>query len=148
MAIIFASMAVAIGTGQYAFGVFVEPLEQQFAWSRTQINASLSFFAIGSLSAPLVGRIMDKVGARPVMAASLILFGGSYLLRPFMSELWHWYALSIMQFAGMPGSAMLPAGKLIGTWFPRTRGRMLGIAMMGANFGGVVMPVFASVLVI
>ncbi len=147
VAIIFASMAVAIGTGQYAFGVFVEPLEQQFAWSRTQINASLSFFAIGSLSAPLVGRIMDKVGARPVMAASLVLFGGSYLLRPFMSELWHWYALSIMQFTGMPGSAMLPAGKLIGTWFPRTRGRMLGIAMMGANFGGVVMPVFAGFLV-
>ena len=147
MAIIFASMTVAIGTGQYAFGVFVEPLEQQFAWSRTQINASLSFFAIGSLTAPLVGRIMDKVGARPVMAASLVLFGASYLLRPFMSELWHWYALSIMQFAGMPGAAMLPAGKLISAWFPRTRGRMLGIAMMGANFGGVVMPVFAGVLV-
>ena len=147
MAIVFASMSVAVGTGQYAFGVFVEPLEQEFAWSRAQINASLSFFAIGGLSAPLVGGIMDRVGARPVMAASLVLFGASYLLRPFMSELWHWYALSIMQFAGMPGSAMLPAGKLIGAWFPRTTGRMLGIAMMGANFGGVVMPVFAGVLV-
>ncbi len=147
VAIVFASMSVAVGTGQYAFGVFVEPLEQEFAWSRTQINVSLSFFAIGGLSAPLVGRIMDKVGARPVMAASLVLFGASYLLRPFMSELWHWYALSIMQYAGMPGSAMLPAGKLIGAWFPRTTGRMLGIAMMGANFGGVVMPVFAVVLV-
>ena len=147
VAIVFASMSVAVGTGQYAFGVFVEPLEQEFAWSRAQINASLSFFAIGGLSAPLVGWIMDRVGARPVMAASLVLFGASYLLRPFMSELWHWYALSIMQFAGMPGSAMLPAGKLIGAWFPRTTGRMLGIAMMGANFGGVVMPVFAGVLV-
>ncbi len=147
VAIVFASMSVAVGTGQYAFGVFIEPLEEQFAWSRAQINVSLSFFAIGGLSAPLVGRMMDKIGARPVMAASLVLFGASYLLRPFMSELWHWYALSIMQFAGMPGSAMLPAGKLIGAWFPRTTGRMLGIAMMGANFGGVVMPVFASVLV-
>ncbi len=147
VAIVFASMSVAVGTGQYAFGVFIEPLEEQFAWSRAQINVSLSFFAIGGLSAPLVGRIMDKIGARPVMAASLVLFGASYLLRPFMSELWHWYALSIMQFAGMPGSAMLPAGKLIGAWFPRKTGRMLGIAMMGANFGGVVMPVFAGVLV-
>jgi len=147
VAVIFASMGVAIGTGQYAFGVFVEPLEAHYGWSRTQINASLSFFAIGSLIAPLVGKLMDKIGTKPVMGASLLLFSISYLLRPFMTDISHWYAVSIVQFVGMPGSAMLPAGKLIGTWFPKRTGRMLGISMMGANFGGVTMPFFASVLV-
>ncbi len=147
VAVIFASMGVAIGTGQYAFGVFVEPLESHYGWSRTQINASLSFFAIGSLIAPLVGKLMDKIGTKPVMGASLLLFSISYLLRPFMTDIWHWYAVSIVQFIGMPGSAMLPAGKLIGSWFPKRTGRMLGISMMGANFGGVTMPFFASVLV-
>ncbi|PZC50728.1 MAG: Cyanate permease [Chloroflexi bacterium] len=147
VAVIFASMGVAIGTGQYAFGVFVEPLEAHYGWSRIQINTSLSFFAIGSLSAPLVGRLMDKIGTKPVMGASLILFSISYLLRPFMTNIFHWYLVSIVQFVGMPGSAMLPAGKLIGAWFPKRTGRMLGISMMGANFGGVIMPIFASLLV-
>ena len=147
VAVIFSSMSVAIGTAQYAFGVFVEPLEEQFGWTRTQINASLSFFAVGSLVAPFVGKFMDRFGARPVMTVSLLLFATSYLLRPFMTELWQWYALSAMQFLGIPGAAMLPAGKLIGAWFPKNRGRMLGISMMGANFGGLSIPIFSSFLV-
>ncbi len=144
VALIFSSMGVAIGTAQYAFGVFVEPLEGQFGWTRTQINASLSFFAVGSLVAPFVGKFMDRFGARPVMTVSLLLFAISYLLRPFMTELWQWYALSAIQFLGLPGAAMLPAGKLIGAWYPKNRGRMLGISMMGANFGGLSIPIFAS----
>lgn len=147
VALIFSSMGVAIGTAQYAFGVFVEPLEEQFGWTRTQINASLSFFAVGGLAAPFVGKFMDRFGARPVMTVSLLLFAVSYLLRPYMTELWQWYALSAIQFLGLPGAAMLPAGKLIGAWYPKNRGRMLGISMMGANFGGLSIPILASFLV-
>ena len=35
---------------------------------------------------------------------------------------------------------MLPAGKLVGLWFRRTRGRVMGITAMGNNFGGLVFP--------
>ena len=35
---------------------------------------------------------------------------------------------------------MLPAGKLVGLWFHRTRGRVMGITAMGNNFGGLVVP--------
>ncbi len=36
----------------------------------------------------------------------------------------------------MPGTVMLPVGKLIGMWFPKSRGRAMGLTAMGANFGG------------
>ncbi len=136
VAVVFVAAALTVGSAQYAFGVFVGPLEETFHWSRTQISASLSFNAVGSLAAPLVGRVMDRHGARPVMVVCLSLMGLSYFLRPLMSELWHWYALSFLQYIGFSGAAALPAGRLIGIWFPRTRGRVMGTATMGNNFGG------------
>ena len=83
---------------------------------------------------------MDKYGAKQIMAISLALTAVGYLLRPFMTELWHWYALSLLQYGGYTGASMLPAGKLVGLWFHRTRGRVMGITAMGNNFGGLIVP--------
>ena len=55
-------MAVSVGSSQYAFGLFIEPLQAEFGWTRTQISAGLSFTAVGSLAAPWLGRVMDRRG--------------------------------------------------------------------------------------
>ncbi len=136
----FLAAALGTGAGQYGFGIFIEPLEETFGWNRSQISASLSFTAVGSLLAPLMGRTIDRYGTRPVMAISLVMVAASFLIRPMMTELWHWYALSLLQYTGYTGASMLPAGKLVGLWFRRTRGRVMGLTAMGNNFGGLVMP--------
>ena len=142
----FLSTGLAIGSSQYAFGIFVEPLERDFGWTRIEINAALSFGAVSGAIAPLVGRLMDRVGARPVMVVSMSLIALSYLLRPYMTELWHWYGLSILLFVGYPGATILPAGRLVGIWFPRTRGRMMGFTTMGNNFGGLTLTPLAGAI--
>lgn len=136
----FLAAALGTGAGQYGFGIFIAPLEETFGWSRSQISASLSFTAVGSLLAPMLGRFIDRYGAGPVMAGSLALVALSFVIRPMMTELWHWYALSLLQYAGYTGASMLPAGKLVGLWFRRTRGRVMGLTAMGNNFGGLVFP--------
>ncbi len=135
-----------MGASQYAFGLFILPIEQTFGWTRTEISASLSFAAVGGLTAPLLGRAMDRFGARPILLLSLAVFGASFCMRPLMTELWHWYALSFLQFATFSGMTVLPAGRLIATWFPRTRGRMTGIAAAGNNVGGLVIPLAVAAL--
>lgn len=140
VAITFMAAAVSIGSSNYAFGLFVEPLESDFGWERTKISGSLSFMAVGSLAGPLIGRLMDRYGARPIITGSMVIFGVSFLLRPMMTELWHWYGLSFLQFVSFSGSAGLPAGRLVPIWFPRSRGRVMGITTMGNNFGGLTMP--------
>ena len=142
--IVFLSSALSIGASNYAFGLYVEPLEETFSWSRTEILGSLSFWAIGSLTAPLLGRFMDNYGARPLLVGSLALFGVSFVLRPLMTELWHFYALSFLQFFMFSGMNMLPAGRLVGLWFPKSKGRAMGFAMMGNNFGGLTIPVLTG----
>ncbi|MDA1190031.1 MAG: MFS transporter, partial [Chloroflexi bacterium] len=132
----------------YAFSFYIEPLQVEFGWTRTQINGALSMWALGSLTAPFLGRFMDKNGSRQVIVFSLLLMALSFLLRPLMTELWHWYGLSVMQFICFSGAALLPAGRLVGVWFPKTRGRVMGLTMMGNNFGGLVMPPIVSLLLL
>jgi len=138
--VVFASTALAIGTAQYAFGLFIEPLEETFGWTRTQIGLSASFAAVSGITAPLIGRAMDRFGARPILVTSLLITASGFLLREWMTELWHWYALSFLQFVCFAGMTILPTGRLVAAWFPTARGRMIGIAAMGNNFGGLVMP--------
>lgn len=140
---VFLSSAVSIGPG-YAFGLFIGPLEEEFGWQRTAISASLSFVALGSLTAPFLGRYMDRHGARLLMVGSLLVMGFSFLLRPFMSQLWHWYVLSFLQYLALLGSTNLPAGRLVSIWFPRMQGRVMGLTTMGNNFGGFAVPLMVG----
>ena len=142
---LFLAAGANVGSSNYAFGLFVEPLETTFGWSRTAISASLSFTAVGSLASPIIGRLMDRYGARPVLVISLTLMGISFLVRPAMTELWHWYALSFLQFIGISGITALPAGRLIAIWFPSSQGRIMGITVAGINFGGITIPLIVNV---
>ena len=145
VAVTFLASALSIGPG-YAFGLFIHPLQDSFGWQRTAVSASLSFAAVGSLTSPVLGRFLDRFGARPLMTVSLVIMGTSFLLRPMMTELWHWYALSFLQYLPFTGSAGLPAGRLVSIWFARSRGRVMGIATMGYNFGGLTVPLITGFL--
>lgn len=138
---------MSVGIVQYSFGVFVTELESEFDWSRTQVNGALSFFAVTGLFSPAVGWILDKYGSKRVMAISMIALAVSQLLRPLMTDIWHFYVLSFIQYAAFPGAIMLPAGKLIGLWFEGSRGRAMGLTAMGANFGGFIFAWLTDVLV-
>ena len=132
--------ALNTGAGQYGFGVFIPPLESEFGWTRAEINFALSFTAAGGLLAPLIGPVIDRYGTKPVMAVSLGIIAASFLARPLMTDLLHWYALSFLQYVGYSAASMMCAGKLVGMWFQRRRGRAMGITAMGNNVGGIFAP--------
>ena len=139
VAVCFAISTTLVGFSTYTFALFGDEMAYEFGWTRTQINASLSFLAVGQILGPLIGRIIDLRGPRIIVAVCVGLTASSYLVRPMMTELWHWYALSFIQYAGF-SATMTPVGRIVGLWFPKARGRVMGVAMMGNNFGGVVLP--------
>lgn len=64
----------AIGT--YALGQFFAPLEAEFGWSRTEVQAGMSFAMIlGFLLAPVVGRLADSFNALLLAVPALTLAG-------------------------------------------------------------------------
>ncbi len=145
--VVFLSTGLSIGMAQYSFGEFAGPLQEEFGWSQTEVNLSLSFAFISGLLAPLVGRLSDRYGTRPVMFASLLLIALGFAIRPMISELWHWYTFSALVYAGFPGATVLPSGKMVGLWFPETRGRVMGAVTAGNNFGGITMPALAATVI-
>ena len=143
----FLSYTLTVGIAQYSFGVFVTELEDDLGWTRTEVSAAMSFFAMAGLAALPVGWALDRFGARPVMAISIAMLALSQLLRPFMTEVWQFYALSGLQFAAMPGAVLITGARLVGIWFERTRGRAIGLTAMGANFGGIVFSSLTAILI-
>jgi len=146
--VVFLSTGLSVGMTQYAFGEFAGPLKEQFGWSQTQLNLSLAFSFISGLCAPFVGSLSDRIGIRPVMFGSILIIAIGFLMRPFITELWHWYLFSALVYTGFPGATVLPGGKMVGLWFPRTRGRMMGAVMAGNNFGGITMPPLAAAIIV
>ena len=146
--VVFLSTGLSVGMTQYAFGEFAGPLKEQFGWSQTQLNLSLAFSFISGLCAPFVGTLSDRIGIRPVMFGSILIIAIGFLMRPFITELWHWYLFSALVYTGFPGATVLPGGKMVGRWFPRTRGRMMGAVMAGNNFGGITMPPLAAAIIV
>jgi len=145
--VVFLSTGLSVGMTQYAFGEFAGPLREQFGWSQTQLNLSLAFSFISGLCAPFVGNLSDRIGIRPVMFGSILIIAIGFLMRPFITELWHWYLFSAFVYAGFPGATVMPGGKMVGLWFPKTRGRVMGAVMAGNNFGGITMPPLAAAII-
>jgi MFS family permease len=146
-AVVFLSTGLSIGMAQYSFGEFAGPLQEKFGWTQTQLNLSLTFAFVSGLAAPFIGRLSDRIGSRPVMGVSLLLIALGFALRPLISELWHWYLFSALVYLGFPGATVLPSGKMVGLWFPETRGRVMGAVTAGNNFGGVTMPALAGTVI-
>lgn len=141
------SIGVVLGTVQFTFGLFITPLEEEFGWSRTQVNVALTIGVVSGLLSPLIGGLLDRFGSRWTMAVSIALVAIAFFLRSIMTELWQFYLFSAVMFAGTPGATMMPAGKLVMTWFPRTRGRMMGRVTAGNNIGsGIAVPIVAGLI--
>ena len=56
-----------IGMNTYSFGLFIEPLENTFNWSREEISFGYAVSIFSSLLAPIVGRIVDIRGSKLVL---------------------------------------------------------------------------------
>jgi MFS family permease len=133
----------------FTFSVFAKPIAQEFNWSRTEVSSAYSISLIVYCAAtPLVGRLVDRYGARKVILASVVLFGlcllSLYLLG---GSLWHFYSIYILMGIVGGGCSLVPYSGVISHWFDKRRGLALGLAAIGAGASTFVMPSLASFLI-
>jgi MFS family permease len=133
----------------FTFSVFFRPLSLEFGWSRSEISLafSLSLLAL-SVSLPLSGRFVDRIGARRVILTAALLFGLGLASFYFLSKnLWHLYSIYVLLGLVGSGTASVPYFKVISGWFKKRRGLALGVTMAGTGTGTFFMPLWAHSLI-
>ncbi|PWT83189.1 MAG: MFS transporter [Acidobacteria bacterium] len=134
----------------FSFSVFFKSLSQEFHWSRAEISLGFSLsLLVLSASLPIVGRLVDKFGARKIILPSALLFGLGLISFYFLTaRLWHFYAIYVFLGIVGGGTAAVAYYKVISHWFDRRRGLALGLTMGGAGIGFFVMPSLSYALIV
>jgi len=140
---------VATGTTFYAFGVLLKPLTEAFGASRFAVGSVLPMLLLmGALAGPIVGREVDRRGARSLMLLGVAFMTAGFLVFSRVDSLLGLYG----SFGGLValGAALLGPltnTALVAQWFHRKRGRALGISQIGISLSGMVMAYVTTWLV-
>ena len=120
----------------FLFGVFLNPLIDEFAWNRSTASAaySINMFMIAFCSM-IAGGFSDKFGTRPVLIIGILIAGASLLLSFFIQNLWHYFLFTGVM-AGMGRAAIAtPVQAFIQRNMNRHRGLATGLAGSGTGLG-------------
>ena len=121
-----------------SFGAYVIAWEQAFGASRSQVSlvSSISLIVYGC-GLPVVGRLVDKFGARLVFAWSAIIMGIGMTASSFAQTIWHlaWF-YGVVASVGFCGASSVTTSVSLMQWFPRNQALAVGASSCGIAAGG------------
>ena len=127
--------------------VFFKPISGEFGWSRTALSTILAVNAlIGGLAAPFWGRMIDQWGGRAILPVGASLVGCSLLLLGGLDSMWQAYVLYSLLAIGGGGMSLIPMSSVISHWFTARRGFAMGITLIGASLGTMILAPTAGVI--
>jgi len=148
--VVFASAAIVFLTGGtffYGFGALFNPIVNEFGWSRASVSFAFSLRSeVGGIAAPVVGFMVDRLGARRLMTGGVFIVALGFVLLSRIESLWAFYGAVIVIAIGMSACAG-PVGMVaIAHWFRRKRGRALALMTVGAGTSGVMVLILALLI--
>jgi predicted MFS family arabinose efflux permease len=136
---------VGIGTGpglyQNLSSLFTPGMSADFGWSRGDIATAAGVGLLGAVAAPVLGRLVDRFGVRPMIVGAMLTLAATYAgLAAIGGALWQYQLLVLMLTLTVPGTSAVVYGKLIGAAFVRQRGLALGLATSGLSLTTLALP--------
>ncbi|MGE3691751.1 MAG: MFS transporter [Novosphingobium sp.] len=130
-------------------GLFMEPLEKEFGWSRTLLSSGLSISAlVGVFVSPLLGIGIDRWGTRRIVLTGIVLTAFVLSsLSQMTGAVWMWFAIwTAYAFTGaMIKSTVWSAS--ISSAFDKSRGIALGFALSGTAIAQAIVPPLTHLLI-
>jgi MFS family permease len=149
--VITAVLGVMVSFGSlvvFSFGVFMKPLSRQFGWSRSEISLGFTVTALMiAVFSPLIGRIVDRIGARRVLLPCTAVYGVAFCCLALLRTLPEFYAIYLAIGMVGIGTTQLCYGRVISAWFDRRRGIALAAMMTGVGAGAIGIPPLATWLI-
>ncbi|MEU6892090.1 MFS transporter [Streptomyces sp. NPDC046557] len=128
-----AAVAFVTIVGAAAFaslpGLLIEPLHEEFDWSRGTIGFAVSVnLALYGLTAPFAAALMDRFGMRRVVALALLVISAGAVATAWMTAAWQLVLLwGVLVGLGSGSMAMAFAATVTNRWFTARRGLVTGI---------------------
>jgi OFA family oxalate/formate antiporter-like MFS transporter len=134
---------VAVTNFQYAWTLFVLPLDQQHGWGREAIQVAFSIFLMAqTLPVPLEAYLADRFGPRLLVAAAGILVASAWAINATTNSLGMLYVAQALSGGGSGIVYGISMGSAL-KWFPDRRGLAAGLtaAAFGAGSAATVVPI-------
>lgn len=91
------TMTIGYGTLYYSFAVLAPEIAGEFGWDESFVFAIFSFGLLaGAVSAPIVGRMIDRFGAGWVMSAGSLFAAVTLALIAVMQNAWQFTLLALL----------------------------------------------------
>jgi MFS family permease len=121
---------------RYSIGVFFTPIQNEFHWTTSMTASAVTvFFWVYAFSAPVVGKLAERVGVRNAVLIGGVLLGGGGALVSTVRELWQLYIFwGVIAAMGAATLYVIPTMAL-SRFFLRKRGRAVGWSSVGVSFG-------------
>ena len=147
--IVFLAEFISGGMGGLTIGLFFTPMKNDLGWSLTELTGAITAQAIAGIAvAPIVGPVIDRFGARPVMLVGALGAGIGLILLMRIEFVWHfWLLYALVGALGLHELGQLTAPVVVSKWFIRLRGRAIAIATLGTIVGGMIMAPTISILI-
>src|SRR5262245_44018954 len=112
-------------------GVLMVSLEREFGWSRTAISSAVAInIALFGLIGPFAASVIDRWGARRVIAGAVALLAVSVALTTRMQTQWQFMLLWGVLVGTGTGVTLMVLAAIIGRrWFVVRRGLVIGILL-------------------
>jgi MFS family permease len=148
---IVAAVAFVAAVGAAGFratpGVLINPLQEEFGWSRATISAAVSVnLVLFGLTSPFAAALMERFGMRRVVTVALVLVSAGSGLTVFMRASWQLVLCwGVLVGLGTGSMALAFVATVTGRWFVHHRGVVTGVLTAGGAAGQLVfLPVLAS----
>ena len=114
-------------------GALLEPLEEEFGWSRATTSGAVSLnLIVYGLTAPFAAALMERFGIRRVVVAALALVAVGSGLTLVMTSAWQLWLLWGFAVGIGTGALALVFGAIVANrWFVRHRGMVIGRLLGG-----------------
>lgn len=133
----------------YSMGPFIEPIQQEFGWSRAQISSGITIASfISAVFCIPVGILIDRIGPRKVGLTGVVLMCGSLvLLGTATGDAANWMIIwTVLAFSTLWVQATVWTSAVTSR-FESSRGLALAITLSGASFCAAVSPIAAALAI-
>jgi MFS family permease len=147
--VLFGCLVCQLGLGLgYVFAPLLKPITEELGLSRAVFSSGSAVrLFVMSAASPVVGLLVVRVGARPVLVVSSLLVIPTFWFVSRMEALWQLYVANVALGLVMTGFGDITLGAVVASWVTRGRGTALGIVYTGSNIAGALLVPFASWLV-